>query len=851
MISSVQLSPNMYSPAVSILEPEGISPMMLANNKDVDDGFSLDRSAPKQRRAKVAGRLVGRQSDERLASLNSRSPFLAPISPKISDKITASPGLMPTTSAQSDASDSGSRGKSMGADKELYGQIRQWLEAERSRKAHEKSKKKARSSPKKPSDVLASTSETHSKQADRAESTRERRDSDASEGTAALDKLEELLDKSMILDILDSPRSRRNSRMGSRKGSLRRMRRMSTTGTTSDTDYFDGVPAVPSCDAVIDNSKTLEYAGGASDATLSPDLSRRGKEMDAWASFKYEIVRLTHTLRLKGWRRVSMEDSSNITVERFSGALTNAVYLVVPPKNCPPFTPRTRPSDKEMEEYESGRKSKPPPIKLLLRIYGPNVDHLIDRESELAILRRLAHKHIGPRLLGTFSNGRFEEYLHAKALKPQDLRNKQTSLQIAKRFRELHDGIELLEEERESGPFVWRNWDKWADRCALICQHVDQGKLHPQKGSLSRRRNSKIGEDLLCGVTWGFFHTLVEKYRKWLEEHYGGYQELKKQLVFCHNDSQYGNILRVEPPGDSPLLKPANHHKQLVVIDFEYSNANMPGFEFANHFTEWGYNYHDEAAPYACNTTLYPSFEEQRRFIEAYVRHRPQYRAPSTPGVDTPSSRSGTTSDPATKPATPRLAHNSSTSSLGTFLLDARTPAGATPLTSVPSPGQGALDKAVEEEEKAIEAEVQRLLHETKLWRLASSAQWVAWGIVQAKVADLPPEVAEEDAIANGKAPESGPGPNHSVASQQNPADPMGSDPLDAEGKAMKEDLEAKRPDEVARPEEEEPEGDQFDYLAFAHQRALFFLGDAVQMGLVKEEQLPVELKGKLKFVEY
>ena len=40
----------------------------------------------------------------------------------------------------------------------------------------------------------------------------------------------------------------------------------------------------------------------------------------------------------------------------------------------------------------------------------------------------------------------------------------------------------------------------------------------------------------------------------------------------------------MEPATESPLLLPANEHKQLVVIDFEYSSANTPGLEFANHF---------------------------------------------------------------------------------------------------------------------------------------------------------------------------------------------------------------------------------------------------------------------------
>lgn len=40
----------------------------------------------------------------------------------------------------------------------------------------------------------------------------------------------------------------------------------------------------------------------------------------------------------------------------------------------------------------------------------------------------------------------------------------------------------------------------------------------------------------------------------------------------------------MEPATESPLLLPANEHKQLIVIDFEYSSANTPGLEFANHF---------------------------------------------------------------------------------------------------------------------------------------------------------------------------------------------------------------------------------------------------------------------------
>lgn len=51
--------------------------------------------------------------------------------------------------------------------------------------------------------------------------------------------------------------------------------------------------------------------------------------------------------------------------------------------------------------------------------------------------------------------------------------------------------------------------------------------------------------------------------------------------------------------------------------------------------------------------------------------------------------------------------------------------------------------------------------------------------------------------------------------------------------------------------EEEEEEQEEFDYLAYAQDRAMFFWGDVLQLGFVKQEQLPAALLGKIKRVEY
>jgi choline kinase len=173
---------------------------------------------------------------------------------------------------------------------------------------------------------------------------------------------------------------------------------------------------------------------------------------------------------------------------------------------------------------------------LLLRIYGPQVEHLIDREAELKILRRLARKRIGPRLLGTFKNGRFEEFFHAQTLTFDDLRVPDTSRQIAKRMRELHEGIDLLSKERDDGPFVWRNWDKWVDRCEQIVTWLDRQVLENKCGEVSSTGDSWKKRGLVLGVEWPVFRRTIEKYRGWLESQYGGLDILKERLVFAHND---------------------------------------------------------------------------------------------------------------------------------------------------------------------------------------------------------------------------------------------------------------------------------------------------------------------------
>ena len=392
-------------------------------------------------------------------------------------------------------------------------QVSEWLQREKAKRAAKKSHRRGF----KHHDAKAK------EDGDAGVSTHVRSASGSSNSSSiSLEQLQRILEDNMTgfgHDALPSASPRRSSNIaGRRRSSMRRT-------MSSDTEYQDGDVVVPTCDVVLDNSKTMSYTGGAADSsheTFTLSTSKRAeKERKAWLVFKGEIVKLAHTLRLKGWRRVPLENGGDVEVERLSGALTNAVYVVSPPMELP-VAHGTVPA--------TSHKYKPPP-KLLLRIYGPQVEHLIDRENELDILKRLARKKIGPRLLGTFTNGRFEEFFNAQTLTAEDLRVEGTSKQIAKRMRELHDGIDLLPRERDEGPFVFQNWDKWVGRCSEVIEHLDREILRGIKGREPWRTRG-----LICGVEWKVFRAVVDKYRKWLEEYYRPKGGVKRNLVFAHND---------------------------------------------------------------------------------------------------------------------------------------------------------------------------------------------------------------------------------------------------------------------------------------------------------------------------
>lgn len=213
----------------------------------------------------------------------------------------------------------------------LLKQVGTWLKQERSRRHARKARRKAA----KAGLAGQEPSEGAATEATEQPSAHHRSDSESSHGEDSLAQLANILERNLSLKLSEA--KRRTDRF--RRSSIGLKRH---SAISAESDYFESVDQlVPSCEAILDNSKTMAYNVDEPGAASNRELGEReaSKEREAWAKFRAEILRLTHTLKLKGWRKVPSELSNEISVQRLSGALTNAVYVVSPPKNLPPPEP--------------------------------------------------------------------------------------------------------------------------------------------------------------------------------------------------------------------------------------------------------------------------------------------------------------------------------------------------------------------------------------------------------------------------------------------------------------------------------------------------------------------------------
>ena len=163
--------------------------------------------------------------------------------------------------------------------------------------------------------------------------------------------------------------------------------------------------------------------------------------------------------------------------------------------------------------------------------------------------------HIGPRVYGTFANGRVEEYFDSEALNNQDLRSPEISRWISIRMAELHrvnvqhvvDPVEWADPgdgtRGELG--VKRNVRNWTEPAREVIKLL---------GDCEWTR--EVDFERFIGE-WDAYYKWV---RDWEKE---GNKEKESARVFCHNDAQQGNLLKLKK---KPHGQPDHHQVRRSIL---------------------------------------------------------------------------------------------------------------------------------------------------------------------------------------------------------------------------------------------------------------------------------------------
>ncbi|XP_065259829.1 choline kinase alpha isoform X2 [Emys orbicularis] len=226
------------------------------------------------------------------------------------------------------------------------------------------------------------------------------------------------------------------------------------------------------------------------------------------------------------------------------------------------------------------------PRKVLLRLYGA----ILQMGAEAMVLESvmfaiLAERNLGPKLYGIFPQGRLEEFIPSRKLDTEELGLPDISAEIAEKMARFH-GMKM--------PF--NKEPKWL--FGTMEKYLNQVlRIKFTRESRIRKLNKILSYNL---------PQEMKSLRSMLEA-------TSSPVVFCHNDCQEGNVLLLEGREDSEKQK-------LMLIDFEYSSYNYRGFDIANHFCEWMYDYTYEKYPFFKASFLkYPTRMQQLHFISSYL----------------------------------------------------------------------------------------------------------------------------------------------------------------------------------------------------------------------------------------
>jgi len=266
------------------------------------------------------------------------------------------------------------------------------------------------------------------------------------------------------------------------------------------------------------------------------------------------------------WKRISQ---SQLVLKQISGGLSNLVFYVGLPEGLEPLAREPR--------------------RVLLRLFGelgsgPGIQFRLIQET--VVFTMLAERNLGPKLMGVFPGGRLEEFILGHPMSTNELRSPEYTSQIAKNTALVHS----LEVPVSKDP----SW--MGDTMRGI-----QSKLAPivyDSGPVNQR------EACRQLAQWDFRSEI-----DWLMNFL---RHVPSPVVFSHNDINCGNILvREGNPDWDPVM----------FIDYEFASYNYRGFDLANHFIEWVYDYGTKVFPfYIRDKKQYPTRNQRINWLKSYLK---------------------------------------------------------------------------------------------------------------------------------------------------------------------------------------------------------------------------------------
>lgn len=276
------------------------------------------------------------------------------------------------------------------------------------------------------------------------------------------------------------------------------------------------------------------------------------------------------------WKMITPQE---MVLKQVSGGMSNFLYYCALP-------PMAKPKQGE-------------PSRVLVRFYGQihGEGALEALLTESVIFTLLSERKLGPKLHGVFPGGRLEEFIPARPLKTKELGDPEISSIIAEKMAQIHSLDVPISKEPT---WLWDTMKRWMSnmKATLAAEPTPQ----------IEDKNDFIEKDLSSAMR-AILRWNLDSEMDWMRSYLN---QLRSPVVFCHNDLQEGNILIRESA--------VTREEKLVIIDFEYCSYNYRGFDVANHFCEWMYDYtFDKYPKFNYNPDAMPSVERQLYFIRCYL----------------------------------------------------------------------------------------------------------------------------------------------------------------------------------------------------------------------------------------